>query len=246
MAVAIGAVVRGGSAHLAAGLGSIIGIDPPAGPPGTPFRVTVTCAERPDVLQFPLDGGVHGTIPHVQVSQEGADVWSYDGVAPSFDYSYSASCGDQSGSARFDTDAPFLFLGPVPRGAGVEPFPPAPRTRIEGTDCPAGTTVSVTITVDGQATTHTAAIDQYGDWAVDLPFPAGAKEMAIDASCGAVDYDRFFVATTTTTTLPPNSGPTVTTSPTTANSVPVTQLPPGAVAPAAPAAARPGAADLTG
>lgn len=38
VAVAIGAVVLGGSAHLAAGLGSIIGIDPPAGPPARRAR----------------------------------------------------------------------------------------------------------------------------------------------------------------------------------------------------------------
>ena len=152
---------------------------------------------------------------------------------------YAVVCGSETQQERFDTDAPRIYLGPV----RLHSFDPVvPFTKVEGTDCPRGTTVTVTITVDGRATVVSAAIDQYGDWSVDLPVPAGSAPMTVVAACGEVGYPALTV--TTTATRPPATHPTTPVMPTGPVESIVTT--PSSVPTAPPATARPGSAPFTG
>ncbi|MDQ6696324.1 MAG: hypothetical protein M3Z46_02560 [Actinomycetota bacterium] len=221
MAAAVGVVVLGASVHLAGGVGVVLGIAPAEGPPGAPYRVTVQCDQTPRLYGRPLtDDDPPGTILPLElgIAQSAPGSWTYDAVAGRYDELYGAVCGESVAQSRFDADAPRLYLGPVP----TVPFSGAKRTRVEGTDCPTGTTAQVTITIDGRSQTHTAAIDQLGDWAVDLPAPVGTKEMSVDASCGSVAYSRLVIASTTTTTTTTTTTPT---SPTTSTTPPTSVIP---------------------
>ena len=215
--VVTGLMILGASAHLAGGVGAVLGIDPGGGPNGTSYRVTVTCQQEPTLYGRPLTDSSPPTQVPLSITQNGPGVWTYDAVGEDFDAVYFASCGDTTEQGRFDTDAPRLYLGPVQNHSGTSPLP---ASRIEGTDCPDGTTAHVSIGVDGRSDAHTATIDQYGDWVVDLPALAGTKEMTIDAFCGSVAYARFNVTTTSTT--PTSSSTSVDSTGTTAVGGPTT------------------------
>ena len=226
------ALLGGAAAHAAGG----IELTPSSGPPGTPYKVTVSCGEAPLVYQgFSQGDHVPGTIgprPSDEVNEVSPSTWQVDATAGGWDSPWYATCGDsEAGSARFDTDNPQLWFGPRPSCCGEDPS--HPRTILEGTDCPAGSTATVSFTVDGTDTGATAAVDELGDWSVPLPGPLGSQELTIDASCGAVVYDQVTVTTTSTST--PGTVPA-----TVPASVPAT------VPPATPATPQDATADFTG
>lgn len=225
------------AASVTAAAGGLLSVDPGEGPPGTSYRVTVTCAEAPTLYGRPgNDSGPFPTQVPLSIAQVGPSEWAVDAVAGEVDDVYSVVCGSEVQQERFDTDAPRIYLGPVP----LHSFDPiVPRTKVEGTDCPPGTSVTVTITVEGRPTTQTAAVDRYGDWSVDLPAPAGTRQMTVVAACGEVSYPRLTVTTTTQPTSP--TAPA--TQPTTAPTQPQGPAP---VVPAGPAAPRSGVSTFTG
>jgi hypothetical protein len=169
--------------------GSFLGLNPDNGKPGTPYKVTITCDQKPTLYGSPLDDNPPGTIVPLVIAPDGATQWTYDATAGQYDEQYGASCGDVQEQARFDADAPHLLLGPVATNFGQTRNP---KTEVLGSDCPAGTTASVTITLDGTTTTHTATIDERGDWAVPLSSPyivyPPTQSLRAEASCGDVTY----------------------------------------------------------
>lgn len=227
-----------------AGTGSLVAradggltVAPSSGAPGTRYAVTVDCGEFPLLYRgFTQDGYVPGTIgPRGtdEVSEVSPSVWRYDATAGRTDDTYWATCGQSTlGTGYFDAEAPHLWFGPRPRYIGEERDP---KTTVEGTDCPAGTTATVRILLDGDAIlTREAPIDEHGDWSVALPGAVGTREMTVDASCGGVTYERL-VATTTSTSIPA-------TTPATSG----TTAPPGTPPPATPATPQAGTAGYTG
>ena len=181
-------------------------ITPSRGVPGAHYQVAVSCGEQPLVARRNLqDDYVQATIAPTPVDHEVApSTWVLDQTATRFDAEYTATCkGVFAGSDRFDVKAPHLWFGPRPR----YPFDTQPRTQVEGTDCPDGTTATVSITTGGKTSTSKATIDHYGDWSAVLPVPVGQAEISVDASCGAVAYPTLR-ATTTTTTSPATTATT--------------------------------------
>lgn len=228
-----------GVAHAA----GFLGLSPDEGAPGTPYKVTITCDQEPTLYGQPLDNNPRGTLAPLSIAPDGATQWTFDATAGNYDDSYGARCGDETAGARFDTDAPWLYLGPL--GVRAPDFG-RPKTEVAGTDCPAGTTASVSITRNGTTTSHTASIDQYGDWNVPLDTPymmSGAIEsLRVEASCGNVTYAPLVrepaETTTSSSSLPTDStATTATTAPGAAATRP---------AAANPAHARPARASYTG
>lgn len=221
-------------AALVAGAEGGLTITPSTGLPGSSYQVAVACESAPQLYRRNLqDDSVQGTIapyPADQLSQVSPSVWAVNEVATRFDAQYNASCaGAEAGSGRFDAEAPHLWFGPRPSNiSGIGD----PKTTVEGTDCPVGTTAMVSITADGETSTAEASIDQYGDWSVPLPAPVGEIEVSVDAICGGVQYDSLRGTTTTTAPVTP-------TTPTTTPGTAPAPVPP-------PATAQPGSAVYTG
>ena len=238
--VALGVAAVVGLGGLAAADG-LIDLSPSAGPAGSRYTVTVHCDEEPTLTDRPLTPeGPPGTVPPVSVEAAGAGTWTYEGTAGSWDDQLGAVCGDVVETARFDTDAPRLFLGPVPE----TPFPrPGGRTTLEGTDCPAGSTVEGIFVVEGDmASPFTATPGARGDWSVPIPAWALGREFEATATCGSVTYDRYAAA-------PIESAPdgVVPTQPQSDPQVTVPATSPTATVPSAAAPAPvAGAADYTG
>ncbi len=203
---------------------SFLGTTPDNGKPGTPYKVTLTCDQKPTLYGHQVDDNPPGTQVPLVIAPDGATQWTYNATAGDYDDQYGASCGDTSEGARFDADSPHLFLGPIAENISQTG---QPRTEVLGTDCPAGTTASVTITLDGTTTIHTATIDERGDWTVPLAAPlANTQTIRAEATCGTVTYTPLFRSGQL---VPPTvTGPTSPTTPTTAPA-------PTAPAPAAPA-----------
>lgn len=235
MGAASALAVLGGFGVAAAADGDLT-VTPANGEPGDDYRVTVSCGESPMIYRRNLqDDRVQGTIapfPADEVVEVSPSSWAVDQVATRFDAEYRATCADvEGGEGRFDAEAPHLWFGPRPRNVtGLND----PKTTVEGTDCPPGTTARVAITSDGETSVSEATIDQYGDWSLTLPAPLGTQELTIEASCGDVLYDSLRVATTM-----PTGGPATTAA---APSTPAPVVSGGAE----PATARPGNAAYTG
>ncbi|MDQ2825455.1 MAG: hypothetical protein M3Y04_00560 [Actinomycetota bacterium] len=196
-----GAALVAGVGVQVAGADGGLTLTPGRGAPGTSFRVEVTCGQEPLVYRRNLqDDPVQGTIgsyPSDELDQTSPSVWTLDQVAGKADALYYATCAKAgAGEARFDAKAPHLWFGPRPRLYTLDP-----RTRAEGTDCPAGTTAKVAIEADGQRRITEATIDEYGDWSVPLPAPVGAADLTVSASCGDVVYDALSASSTTTTRI---------------------------------------------
>ena len=223
-------------AATAAGAAGGLDLTPSSGAPGSAYTATVSCAVAPQVFRANTQGdpeqGTVAPYPPDEVSEVAPSTWQVQATAGDFDAAWYATCdGASGGDQRFDTESPRLWLGPRGR-----PFsnPSEPKTILEGTDCPAGTEASGTIAWDGDILTpFRAAIDEYGDWSVELPTPEGSSVMLITASCGSVSYDQLLLTTTSTST--PETVP---------SSVPATT--PTTVPTAPPATPRSGTADFTG
>jgi hypothetical protein len=197
----VGVLVAGG-ASLAAG---ILTITPDAGPPGTEFEVRVACEETPRAYENERSGP-HMTLPQPVFTEEAPGSWVYRRTAGDHDVVYTVDCGDRRAVGRFDTDLPRLFLGPMAdHGPGEQP------TRVDGTDCPAGTRAEVDIEVgsgpDGTVSHTVVDIDEFGDWFEPLPVPLGSQRMVISASCGSVTYADLVLPAdgTPAPTVPPST-----------------------------------------
>ena len=182
----------------------ILGLDPGEGSPGSSYEVAVTCAQEQTLYGRPLDDDPPATQVPLVVDQAGPSMWTAVAVAAQWDDVYGVVCGDENAQARFDSDAPRLYLGPLP-----ENFMDAnqAKTTIEGTDCPDGTMAQVTVSIGGEASTARASIDTYGDWSVPLPAAAAASGARIEASCGDYVYGPLLVAASSGPVEPP--APTV-------------------------------------
>lgn len=224
---AIAGVAALGGASFAAG---ILTITPGSGPPGTEFEVRVACDEAPRGFENERSGP-HMTLPQPVFTEETPGSWVYQRSASDYDVAYTVDCGDQRAVGRFDTDRPYLFLGPLAdHGAGEEP------TRVDGTDCPAGTRAEVDIQVgsgpDATVSHAVVDIDEFGDWFEPLPVPLGSQRMVISASCGSVTYEDLVLPADHA--APPSTPP-----------APTVPADPGATE-AVPAIARPGSPSFTG
>lgn len=200
------AVLLGGAGALASG---ILTVTPSEGPPGTDYEVRVDCGHYPDVILNELYGW-HGTLPRAPMTEESPGSWVYRTSAGDFDVLYETGCDGETGSGRFDSDHPRLFPGPIPPHG---PLPPDFRpSRVDGTDCPAGTRASVDIQVgdgpDGTVSHTEVDIDEYGDWYEPLPVPLGSQRVVISASCGSVVYDDLVLPADSSiaTTAPADPG----------------------------------------
>jgi hypothetical protein len=203
--VGLGLVVlgAGGLVHAQGG----ITITPSSGPPGTAYEVRVACGVAPEVKRADTqDGPLQGTIapyPPDQLVEVSPSVWAVDGEATSTDDAWFATCeGAEVGTARFDAESPHLWFGPRPRPF---PGPGFQYTTLEGTDCPAGSTATAQIQIADDVAVLESAVDELGDWSVELPAPLGQAEMTIRASCGDLAYDVLQVTTTTTSTTSPST-----------------------------------------
>lgn len=229
--------VAGGAA--VAGADGALTITPSSGAPGASYTVEVVCGELPEIKQHHTqDGYVQMTIaPYGAdvVTEVSPSLWQVAETAGTTDEEYVASCeGSAAGEGRFDAESPHLWFGPRVEHT---PYQLVGKTTVEGTDCPAGTEADVMIGYDGDIVLQkTAAIDEHGDWSVDLPAPVGDTDYSIAATCGAVAYDALQATSTSTTSIPQLEPPTVTTPPSTPTTTP--QAP--------PAAAQSGTADFTG
>jgi len=228
VALAVAITVLGGGALAVRAEGGLT-ITPGSGPPGTNYEVAVDCGSLPEVRnRNTQDGPAQGTIaplPENELEEIAPSTWVASAVASNTDDEWGASCsGEILGSARFDAESPHLWFGPRPT-VGFSPI--AGRTTVEGTDCPPGTTATVGIAVDDIVLSSEAAIDQYGDWSVPLPFPVGQADLAINARCGDVVYETLTAEAVDTTP------------PTTESAIPPTSRPPQTPAPAVPQAASP-------
>lgn len=188
----VGAVVGGVVVGIAtlAGAAGLVDLSPAAGPAGTGYEVTVACSQEPTLTGRPLvPEGPPGTVPPVSVVDEGQGVWTYQATAGEWDDQWGAVCGDEVEVARFDTDAPRLFLGPVPG----TPFPlPGGRTTLEGSDCPAGSTVTGSFLVEGDMLIpFDATPGERGDWSTPIPSTALGREFVANATCETVTYDPY-------------------------------------------------------
>lgn len=194
-AAAVSFVLAGTSLH-ASGSIPLLSVTPGAGPRGTSYEVTVRCAEDPDLTARELNGEKPpSTTPPLVVGPGGVTSpepgrWVYRAKAGPYDREYWARCGETFQRAPFDVDLPRLYLGPVP---GPIDFDAAPRTKVLGTDCPAGSTAQVRITIGGRTVSGPARMDAAHDWAFDLPYPEGTKDMTVRATCGSVTYPPLAV-----------------------------------------------------
>jgi len=183
-----------GFAGLASAAG-VITLTPSEGAPGTPYVVKVDCGQAPDLYGRPLnEQGPPGTLLPLAMKEVAPSTWQVDEVAGLVDDVYGGNCGDDRLDARFDTDNPRMYLGPIPES----PFQNGPRTTVEGTDCPAGTQARVAFHHDGQTDTVDVATNSRGDWTTLLPGQAGTEDLTIDASCGSVTYDPITIRAATT------------------------------------------------
>ena len=197
-------------------------LSPGDGPIGTTITGNYLCDAVPTVLLNHPGDDFFVPVP-IEAASAGTLGYRWTGTAIDTDSRYTVNCGKQVDVLTFDVDAPKVRLGPV--GSVADPTP----RWLEGTDCPDGTSVTVTYAHGSTSEPHTAAIDTFGDWQVPLPRVAAGTRVVATASCGRVTYASLAYdaggATTTT-----SQGPGVTQDPNTA----------------APAEAVPGTSSFTG
>ena len=143
VALAVGAtatIVSGGLAYALS-----IGLSAPGGPAGSSYTAQITCGVEPELKVRSLDVSPPAAtlvpLPGVETSP---GVWTFDLQAGARDQVIGASCGSDSGRARFDVEEPVLLPGPTVDNFGAW-RPDRDRTSVVGTDCPAGTTATVQI-----------------------------------------------------------------------------------------------------
>lgn len=176
-----------------AGTAYALSVDPSGGPVGSRYQVRVDCATPATIRVFPLKAYPQATVPPEDGTESSPGTWVFDRQAGNVDELVVSDCGGQTEQFRYDVDAPALFPGPTIAAAGVL-RPDRPITQVIGTDCPDGTTASVTITgPEGFTATQTAPIDHYGNWAVPIPADAPTGELTANASCGSLHFDAITI-----------------------------------------------------
>lgn len=231
--------------------------------PGERFAVKVTCPVAPEVSIVETDvamvfDGTSGT------TQAGTS--TIEGTAGQFDTTVYASCGGVDlAPVVIDVENP--LVGTFPPGQDLPPG--QAEGSLFGTDCPAGTQVSVRISgwsfgkpsEGGEGYVETLPIDEHGDWVLPpvavtmwavvpppgTPEGTSLRELRFDASCGDVVYPRVTeviqAATGDDPALPPPAAPPDPDTP----APPLLPVPsierPGGAAPAVP---RPGSPGYTG
>ena len=211
------AVVMAGTAYA-------LTVNPTGGAPGSHYQVEVPCSVEPEVKVRDL-GYNQATLPPRDGVESSPGTWTYDIEANDVDQMVFASCGDQLDKFRYNVDNPKLFPGPTSEYYSfINPFYGDGYTSVVGTDCPAGTTASVTIKAAGGYTYSGAAdIDTYGNWELPIPTATPKGDITVDASCGSVHFAalamRFGGDTAPTASPAPTkpAGPAETTPTTTRN-----------------------------
>lgn len=196
-------LVLGGTAYA-------LTVTPQGGPPDSTYQVTVSCDSQPRVYVEDLDAaGPPATILPSEGVESSPGVWTYDLQSGDVDQWITSRCGDSTEHFRYNVDEPRLFPGPTYADY------PAPTSNVigaavVGTDCPAGTTATATITgPGGYSVTKTASIDTYGNWQVDVPDDAPTGDLTINATCGDLTYQPI-VMSHRGASSPPMSGPATT------------------------------------
>lgn len=176
-----------------AGTAYALSVDPTGGPPDSRYTAEVACDSEPTVRVFHLRAAPQATVPTVEGTESSPGTWVYEVQAGEVDDLVTSDCGSSQEQFRYDVDAPALFPGPTVVHYG-DWDPRRPTTSVIGTDCPDGTTASVTFTGPGGYTdTRSAPIDRYGNWEVPIPTAAPTGDLAIDASCGSLHFDAISI-----------------------------------------------------
>ena len=128
-----------------------------------------------------------------------AGTWSTEFEAGLTDWTVNGTCGDVPfDEVIVDIDHPLMSFLPI---GAYAPEPDRPST-VYGSDCPDGTTASVTFEATGPAGVESgpveAEIDDRGDWQVAVPpivvpvsgsAPGGDRaQITVRGSCGSVTY----------------------------------------------------------
>lgn len=167
-----------------------------------------------------------------------AGTWSSELVAGLTDWTVHGTCGAVAfDEVVVDIDHPLMSFLPI----GAFAPSPDPPTTVYGSDCPDGTTATVTFADEakGYRSVETAAIDERGDWQVSPQHPVAGQVSSVDlritvgASCGDVTYAPLRYDLLLGIPGGPNEPPTSTPTP-------------PAVAEPPPAVARSGRATFTG
>lgn len=176
-----------------AGTAYALTVDPAGGPIGSHYTAVVPCSAEPTVRVFHLRAEPQATVPSVEGTESSPGTWAYDLQAGNVDDLVISNCNGDTSQFRYDVDAPALFPGPTVVGWG-DWDPRRPATQVIGTDCPDGTTASVTISGPGGFTdTQTAPIDRYGNWEVPIPAAAPTGDLHVDATCGSLHFDPITI-----------------------------------------------------
>lgn len=197
-----------GISLLLVGVAFALEIAPQGGPPDSNYEVTVSCPTPPRVYVSDLDAGIPpATLVPIEGTEPRPGVWTYSIQARDLDQSVTSHCGARIEHFRYDVDAPRLFPGPTFANFG-DFRPGLVGTAVVGTDCPSGSTASVTIEGPGGFTsTLTTSIDAYGNWEVPIPDGAPVGQLTVHATCGQLVYGPITMAHRGTQ-APPTGEPT--------------------------------------
>lgn len=233
-AICDGVILDGGLVDVATTTTPTVDVSPQTILPGETATVTVTgCDEQPSgIVSFEYDD-VAIDWAFVETSP---GTWTQSFRGGQLDLFGIVSCPGwiNDDDVVIDVDAPTMFFGLYYGPFGTQD----PPTEVIGKDCPRGTTAAVEIRSGDSMTTTEAALNPYGDWAVDLPATTAIEGATVRASCGDVIYDSItYEGSGPTTTTPVTTGPPTTTEPSVAAPT---------VAPAKPALPRSGSPDYTG
>lgn len=204
-----------------------------AGPDDTITIVIEDCTP-PDDLPVPygvsITTGFEDTPGGMYLTEGPAGRWTGT-LKLGADFRVSTSCEGVSLRADVEIDNPILYAKPLIIPLTVRPDPP---TGFFGTDCPDGTEAHVRFQALGRPApeVRTAAIDEHGDWEVDVPdFPQGTA-VEVSASCGSVSYPTYsytaggsqYATTTSTIVSDPGSSTTTTAAASAGSAAPATPV----------------------
>lgn len=229
VSIVLSAVAAGFGSGAASAAPPEVTLTPPRAPQDTPYTISVACPTEPSVsVNDEYDDGFGA----LDTMEGPPGTWTSERDASDVDALYYVTCEGESAEARFDVEAPKMFFGRYFGPFGTED----PPTEVVGKDCPPGTTATVSLGYRaGVYVIDDVAIDEQGDWEIDLPADAITYGVSVDASCGDVAYDSILFVPEL---IPPSASTPSST----------TQRPQAIPSPgeAAPAQAVPGQADFTG
>lgn len=170
-------------------------VAPNVGAPGASYEISVACTSEPKVYVYDLGVSPPMTMVTVAGSQVSPGTWVYHRTAGSVDQWISQSCGASVTTTRFNVDNPQLFPAPTfVHGMEADEYFIEHGTgrQVLGTDCPAGSTATVTFSAPGgYHATGTAMPGDYGIWNLAVPDPAPQGDIEVTASCGGITYAQI-------------------------------------------------------